>query len=214
MLLALEGTDGAGKTLQCTRLRDFFEARGERCHVLREPGGTKLGEKLRELLLDSSERAKDAMLEALLFSASRRQLVLESVLPALERGEHVILDRSFLSTFVYQGTALAGDAGLDLDFLLDLTRRVHREAWPDRIYVLTLDQEAARRRREERGTASDAFEERGEGFLERVRLAFADFEQRLPDLVRCIDASGTADEVTAKLTQDLEAVLMRNRSAQ
>ena len=144
MLIALDGVDGAGKSLQCRLLAERLESVGKPCVVLREPGGTPLGERLRAALLEGA--AQDALVEALLFMASRRHLVSERIVPELAAGKVVLLDRSFLSTWVYQGIV----GGVELDFLVDLARRVHGEAWPDRILLLELSRRAAKTRRAQR----------------------------------------------------------------
>ena len=184
MLLALDGVDGAGKSLQCRLLAERFDREGRPCVVMREPGGTAFGERLRAALLDGD--AKDSFVEALLFMASRRQLVRERIEPELAAGKVVLLDRSFLSTWVYQG--LVG--GVDLDFLVDLALRVHGNSWPDRILLLELSRETAARRREQRAGDADAFEDRGRDFLETVREGYSTLAERFPELITRVDANG------------------------
>lgn len=191
MLLAIEGVDGAGKTLQCRMLSAALESRGIRVRLLREPGGTPLGERIRDLLLMDGASDTDALLEALLFSASRRKLLTEKILPGLRAGDCVLLDRSFLSTFVYQGAL----GGVDRHFLEDLAQRVMGEALPDRILLLDLDAECAKERRRRRGKdAKDGFEGRGDAYLERVTTAFRELAHRHEGLVKIVD--GDADPET------------------
>ena len=119
LLIVFEGTEGAGKTTQLKRLCDWIVARGRDVVAVREPGGTALGDEIRRVLLDpASDVAPRA--EALLFMASRAQLVDREIRPALERGAVVLLDRFFLSTYAYQGrgrgipeTAIRAANGLD-----------------------------------------------------------------------------------------------------
>jgi len=189
ILVAIEGVDGAGKTSQAEHLRARLAELGEVATVLREPGGTALGERLRDILLAKS--SPDPVLEALLFSASRRQLVEEAVRPRIERGEHVVLDRSFLSTWVYQG--LAG--GVALEVLEELTRLVHGDAWPDRILLLDLDIGEARARRDGRGDEADGFEARGDDFLTEVVHGFRWLAARDPELIRVVPSAASEAEV-------------------
>lgn len=201
-LIALDGVDGAGKSVQCRRLAERLTAAGHDCVVLREPGGTPLGERLREALLEGSVR--DALVEALLFMASRRHLVVERIQPEVEAGRIVLLDRSFVSTWVYQGVV----GGVDLDYLVDLARRVHGAFWPDRVLLLELDAATARSRRVERASdapssTADAFEDRGAEYLERVRAAYGQLADRFPEWIQPIDARPSVASVTEECWQEL-----------
>ncbi len=199
LLLAFEGADGVGKSLQALALAEWLQARGHVVTLLREPGGTEFGEKLRSLVLDASVTGHDACLEALLFSASRRRLVLEKIEPALGRGEIVLLDRSFLSTWVYQGCV----GGLSLDFLDEVSRLVHGKAWPQRILLLDLPEEERQRRREVREEEEDGFESRGAAYLESIAEAFRQLQAAREDLVHRIDASGSPEVVLERILTDL-----------
>lgn len=192
LLLAFEGVDGSGKSTQIEELLAHARGRGLVANALREPGGTELGEELRRVLLERGKGVDDALLAALLFMASRRQLVLEKIRPALARGELIVLDRSFVSTWVYQG--LVG--GVESSFLEDLTRRVHGDAMPELILVLDLATEASRARRRARG-AADAIEARGEAYLERIAAGFREIAAR-SERMRCVDAAGSVDEVAQR----------------
>ncbi len=188
----MDGVDGVGKSEQIQRLANALEASGKRACVLREPGGTTLGEALRAALLTADRHDDDALVEALMFMASRRQLVIERIAPRLAEGVHVLLDRSFLATWVYQG--LVG--GVELSFLEQLARRVHGACWPDRILVLDLDVATATARRG--GRARDAFEVRGESYLQRVRAGFRQLAERYRGLVRVVSAAGSREDVAAR----------------
>lgn len=194
-LIAFEGVDGVGKTLQAERLGERLGERGETVSLVREPGGTELGEELRRVLLRSrGETERDALIEAMLFSASRRALLLEKIRPARERGELVLMDRSFLSTWVYQG--LVG--GVPLEFLEDLSRRVMAEAWPDRILLLDLEASSAAERRKQRASPEDGFEDRGPLYLQAIVRAFRELARQYPELIRVVNAAGTKDQVEGR----------------
>ncbi len=206
-IIAFDGLDGGGKTLQAECLSARLREQGLETQVFREPGGTPLGERLRKVLLEGGEISEDPLLEALLFSASRRALTLSVLEPRSARGAWSLLDRSYLSTLVYQG--LVG--GVDLDLLERMTLEVHGVAFPDRILVLDLPPELASQRRKDRcgdvGTESDAFECRGEAYLERVGDAYRSLIQSHSDFCVRIDASGTVDEVAERCFQAVQDLL-------
>jgi dTMP kinase len=135
MLIVLEGIDGAGKTTQADRLEVRLRSDGLRVLRAREPGGTAIGERLRELLLDARRSEMDARTELFLYMASRAQLVAEVLLPALKRGDTVLLDRYYYSTAAYQGAA--GRVGIEE--VLELAERIAKFPRPDRVVLLDLD---------------------------------------------------------------------------
>ena len=133
MFVTFEGLDGSGKTTQVELLRARLEAQGREVVIAREPGGTELGEELRQLLLHSGEMV--AWAEALLYAAARAELVAEVVAPALARDADVILDRYLDSSVAYQGVA----RGLGFDEVLELNLLAVGGLLPDRTFVLALD---------------------------------------------------------------------------
>lgn len=133
MFVTFEGLDGSGKTTQVELLRARLEADGREVVIAREPGGTELGEELRELLLHSGEMV--AWAEALLYAAARAELVAEIVVPALARDADVILDRYLDSSVAYQGVG----RGLGFDEVLELNLLAVGGLLPDRTFVLALD---------------------------------------------------------------------------
>lgn len=168
LYVQLDGPDGCGKTTQAAALVGWLrENRRDVVHV-REPGSTPVGEALRQLLLAKGTGELQAISEALLFSAARAELVAQHVAPALTRGAIVVAERGYVSTLVYQ--ALATRPGLDVDWVLDLTRRVHGPWLPDVVFVLDVAPATAGRRRSAR--AEDRIEARDDGYHERVRAGF------------------------------------------
>ncbi len=203
-IIAFDGLDGAGKSLQARRLATRLSERGLDVKVFREPGGTPLGERLRDVLLEGGDIAGDPLLEGLLFSASRRALTLSSLAPRKACGAWSLLDRSFLSTLVYQG--LVG--GVDLEFLEGMTREVHGEAFPDRILVLDVSPELASQRRRVRSAEDmDAFEGRGEEYLRRVGEAYRFLASNHSDLCVRIDAEGSIEEVSGRCYEAVKDLL-------
>jgi dTMP kinase len=192
--LALEGGDGAGKTTVADRLRKLLEARGRGVVVVREPGGTLLGEEIRRLLLHSSEMAPWA--EAMLFAAQRAQLVDEVVAPALGRGEVVISDRSFYSSLAYQGEG----RGLGVEAVRAVNLAAVAGVVPDLVVVLEVEPEAALARQ------SDPDRIGGEGA--RLQAAVLAAYHRLaaaePDRVVVLDGGSGADSVAAEILDLIE----------
>lgn len=163
---------------------------------MREPGSTPVGEALRQLLLAPATGELERVTEALLFSAARGELVARVIAPALARGEIVVGERCWLSTVVYQ--ALASPPGLDLDWLLDLTRRVHGACLPDAVFVLDVAPAVAAQRR--RARREDRIEARGPDYHERVRAGYR-AAAALEPRARLLDAG----RPLAVVQQDLRA---------
>ncbi len=195
----LEGGEGVGKTTQWRRLADALRADGDIVVALREPGGTPAGDEIRRVLLDpQSELTGEA--EALLFAASRAQLVREVVVPALARGETVLLDRFLLSTYAYQGAG----RGLAMAQLREVNAFATGGLAPDVTLLLSMPLDAALDRMRSRGTA-DRLEQEDLAFHERVQRAFHNatdsaWQAKHPEIgpVYTIDATGTPDEVSQR----------------
>ena len=173
LLLVVEGPEGAGKSTQVRRLGAWLNRRGRRHAELREPGGTPLGERIREILLDDPAREMSAAAEAALFIASRAELVDRVVKPALERGTVVTLDRFFLSTYAYQ----VHGRGLPEDEVRAAYMRATWRLTPDLTILLRLSSEEGLKRADGRG-ARDRMESVGDEFHQRVQQAFERFASR------------------------------------
>lgn len=196
----LDGPDGCGKSSQATALVGWLQGQGRQALHVREPGSTPVGEALRQLLLSPATGELQAITEALLFSAARAELVAQHVAPALARGVIVVAERGYLSTLVYQ--ALATQPGLDADWVLDLTRRVHGPCLPDVVFVLDVGPAIAAQRRSAR--ADDRIEARPADYHERVRRGFlraAELDAR----ARVVDA----ERSFVVVQEDLRARLAR-----
>lgn len=196
----LEGAEGVGKTTQLRRLANSLERGCVPCVMLREPGGTAVGEAIRGLLLDPSV-APSASAEALLFLASRAQLVAAAIRPALALGRVVLLDRFFLSTYAYQ---VAG-RGLDEDQVMKANQLAVAGLVPDVTLVLELDGETGLARAGARGE-KDRMELADAGFHGRVSAAFAAFageawQRAHPECgaIASVDAGGSEDAVAARI---------------
>lgn len=206
LFLALDGLDGTGKSTQCRLLADWLRRRGQPVVTCAEPGGTALGNLLRDLLLHHPcERT--SLSEAFLFMASRAQLVAEVIQPALAAGNIVISDRFLLSTVVYQGHA----GGLDPDMLWQVGRIATGSLDPNRTLVLDLPPDLAQARR---AGPADRVESRGLDFHARVRTGFLAEAQRYPERIRVIDATPSIEIVHRRICDEIEASLVGTESSE
>ena len=190
MFITFEGPDGSGKTTQFRRLAARLTAQGRAVLPVREPGGTELGESVRELLLQGRGGVMDARAELLLFCASRAQLVSERILPHLEAGGVVLCDRFADSTLAYQGYG----RGLDLKVLRDVLNFATRERWPDLTLYFDLEVETALARRNADGEVN-RLDAESLDFHRRVRAGYLELAARDPQRWCIIDARPPADAV-------------------
>jgi dTMP kinase len=194
--LAFEGPDGSGKSTQIARLQAWAESRSLPLVLVREPGGTAVGERIRQILLDPIHGEMTVRCEMLLYMASRSQLVEERVKPALDAGACVISDRFVGSTLAYQGAA-GGMAEAEI-------RAVAQVAiggrWPDLTVLFDVDTDTAMRRL---SPLLDRMEGKGAEFHRRVRQGYLDQARRDPKGHLVIDASRSPDEVTGQLMDGL-----------
>lgn len=201
--LALDGLDGTGKSTQCGLLADWLRGRGHAVTTCVDPGGTALGGELRQILLHRRGEITP-LAEALLFMASRAQLVAEVIRPALTASRLVLSDRFLLSNVVYQGHA----GGLDPDALWEVGRVATGGLEPDLTVVLDVAPELAHARRDR---PADRVESRGPDYLARVRAGFLAEAQRRPERIRVVDAAGSVDTVQQAIRREVEAFLTRGR---
>jgi dTMP kinase len=199
--ITLEGPDGSGKSTQANLLGSALAAAGFACTVTREPGGTRLGEAVREILLHSADLAFGPVADALLFSAARAQHVAEVIGPALARGDVVVCDRFLDSTLVYQGYA----AGLPLESLRELGRFAVGGLAPDMTVLVDLPVDLGLGRKT--GIEVTRFEERHDiDFHRRVREGFLALARSEPGRFAVVDGSRPVETVAADI---LAAVLPR-----
>ena len=194
--ITLEGVDGAGKSTHLDWIAGRLEAAGKKVVVTREPGGTPLGEELRELLLAQPMHLET---ETLLMFAARREHLDQLILPALAAGNWVLSDRFTDATFAYQG----GGRGLDLGRIESLENWVHQGLQPDLTLVFDLSVEEAKRRRMAATAAPDRFEQENLDFFARVRAVYLARAARYPQRIRLIDASQTMVEIRKLLEEIL-----------
>jgi dTMP kinase len=198
--IAVDGIDGVGKSTQIGRLRETLQNRGLACHITQDPGSTPVGMQLRRLLLDS-ELVMHRRTEAMLFMASRCEMVETVIRPTLQSGTVVISDRFLLANVVYQSV---GSTGADPSLLWRLGELANAGLRPDLTLLLDMPAEAAMRRRT-RG--ADRVESRGLDYLRRVRAAFRDQLPRASKHTAVIDADGEVDAVAGEISRVVHAFL-------
>ena len=172
MFITFEGIDGSGKSTQIRLLRTYFESKNIDAHLFREPGGTELSEQIRSLLLHGGEEM-DPVTELLLFSAARSQLISEKVLPLLETGKVVILDRFYDSTTAYQGY---GRESAPLNQIDQLNKIASHNLVPDITFYLEVSPESAANRTA--GAEKDRMERSGSHFFAKVAEGFRKLSQQ------------------------------------
>lgn len=200
--ITLEGLEGAGKTSRAGELKAFLERHGKRVLLTREPGGTALGERLRELLLAPTADPMAPLTELLLMFAARSEHVTQLILPALAAGQWVLCDRYVDASYAYQG----GGRGLGEAPVAALEALLPARARPDLTLLLDLPVEVGLARAKGRGPA-DRFEQETLAFHQRVRDAYLARAQRQPQRYRIIDASADPGTVRRAIEAAVEPLL-------
>ena len=195
--ITLEGIDGAGKSTHAAWLVEAIAARGHRVTATREPGGTAVGETLRDLLL-SVPMSHDS--EALLMFAARREHLEQVIRPALARGDWVVCDRFTDASYAYQG----GGHGVPVQHIAALEQMVHGDLAPDTTLLFDVPLEVSRARlvkQQAAGRTLDKFEAEKEAFFARVRDAYLSRAAAVPERFRIIDSSRPIADVRAELAR-------------
>ncbi|OGA25818.1 MAG: dTMP kinase [Betaproteobacteria bacterium RIFCSPLOWO2_02_FULL_65_24] len=194
--ITLEGVDGAGKSSHVQWIADFLREKGHEVVETREPGGTVVGERLRDLLLAEPMEIET---EALLMFAARREHITRVILPALSAGRWVVSDRFTDATYAYQG----GGRGLAKERIALLETWVQGAFQPDLTLVFDVTVEVARRRLQGNLSSRDRFEEQDAAFFERVRAAYLERARAFPARIRVIDSDRAIPEVRKTLEEIL-----------
>jgi dTMP kinase len=198
LFITLEGPEGAGKSTNREYLAERLREQGVDVLLTREPGGTPLAERIRELLLDPSDEPMAADAELLLVFAARAQHLQQVIRPALAKGSVVLCDRFTDATYAYQG----GGRGLSIERIAQLEQFVQGELRPDLTLIFDLPIEIGLARAAARGRL-DRFEQEGPGFFEAVRQAYLQRAEQAPQRYRVLDAGQTLAQVQA----DIDALL-------
>jgi dTMP kinase len=194
--ITVEGVDGAGKSTHVPYIAERLRSRALRILVTREPGGTLLAERLRQLLLGET---MDPIAETLLMFAARADHVGRVIAPALAEGSWVLCDRFTEATIAYQG----GGKGVAADLIRSLAEATHPGLVPDRTFVFDCPYEVARERLDRTGKALDRFEREDRDFFERVRASYLAQARAEPGRIRVIDASMVLQDIHKLLDKEM-----------
>jgi dTMP kinase len=206
MLISFEGIDASGKTTQIKRLDKWLRAHGFDVLVRREPGGTELGEKIRDILLDPRWQVMRPRTEFLLYSASRAQLVEEDLLSFLQQEKAIVLlDRYYDSSTAYQGAG----RGLDIQEVEHVNRFATAELRPHLTFFFDLSLVEAGRRKGLETRSTDRLESSGDAFYERVRQGYLAICSEEPDRMVRLDASLPENEIAAQIQERVKALLAK-----
>lgn len=201
--ITLEGGEGVGKSTQIRRLAEALAARGHTVVTTREPGGTEGAEAIRSLLLSGGQDRWNDATEALLFAAARADHVAKLIRPSIAAGSWVLCDRFVDSTRAYQG----GAGGVSDADILDLHRVGSGGLLPDRTIVLDLPVDEGARRAAARSAETDRMGAKSTDYYERVAARFRELAAQEPGRFRVTDASGSPEEVTARILDALADLL-------
>ncbi|MGN1413894.1 MAG: dTMP kinase [Anaerovoracaceae bacterium] len=204
IFISIEGPDGSGKSTQIENIKSFFAEKHIDVLFTREPGGTAIGERIREIILDKNCTEMDYMTEAMLYAASRAQHVSQVIRPALAEGKVIVCDRFVDSSIAYQGYGRK---------LGEAVRIINNYAvdgcMPDVTFLLKVDPRVGKGRITCRGEKEDRLDAEKAAFHEDVYQGYLQLEKDYPERIVGIDASGSIEEIKAEICRKLEEVLNR-----
>jgi dTMP kinase len=207
MFISFEGIEGSGKTTHAKHTVKFLKNKGYDCAITREPGGTRIGEKIRAILLDPLSKDMDPLTELLLYTADRAQHIKEHILPLLSAGKMVLCDRYYDATLAYQGFA----RGLNIGMIEKMHKMLFQNLKPDITLLLDLQPEIGLERawkqinNGNRMGEETRFEEERLSFHQKVRSGYLEISRLDPERFRIIDASKKEDEVREEIIKILGA---------
>ncbi|MGA1980505.1 MAG: dTMP kinase [Sedimentisphaerales bacterium] len=194
--IVIDGPDGCGKTTQTKLLVDWLKKQGVAVETFREPGGTAIGEKIRQILLNPENILMGTETEVMLYMAARVQLWQEKIAPALKQNKCVVLDRWLSSTCAYQGFA----GGFGIDKVIKIAEDCLKRPWPDLTIILDVDSETAAKRLKK---DLDRMERKGDGYHKKVREGFLKLADGRKDFV-IIDGAGDIETVHKQVIDIVE----------
>lgn len=202
LFITFEGTDGSGKSTQIELLEKYIKSKGYEVVLSREPGGTRVSEIIRDIILDPRNKEIDPLTEMILYAASRAQHVAEIIEPAIESGKVVICDRYVDSSYAYQG----GGRGVDLKSIADVNRIAIHGTVPDITFFLDIDPEIAIKRRI-KSTGADRIEQEKLDFHRRVYDGYKKLSILYPDRIKTIDATKSIDEIAFQINSFIDELI-------
>jgi dTMP kinase len=205
IFITFEGLDGSGKTTQIEKLNDYLSACGYEVVLTIEPGGTPIGDKIRDILLDPENKGMSYKTELLLFEASRAELVLRIIKPAIDSGKIVICDRFFDSTIVYQGIA----RNLGIEKVYDMSLWATSGIEPDLTFLLSLDAASSEDRLDSQQKKRDRIEHEEGAFKEKLHEGYLEVAKKFPERFTVIDASMAVDSIFQQIYCKVEELLRK-----
>ncbi|NLM12745.1 MAG: dTMP kinase [Epulopiscium sp.] len=202
LFISMEGPDGSGKTTQIELLKEYFLNKGYEVIITREPGGTQISEKIRDIILDVNNKALSNMTEALLYAASRAQHVEEKIKPALENGKIVISDRFVDSSIVYQGYA----RGIGIDIVESINNFAIQGFMPDITFFFDIEPEFAMKRKAKQKSL-DRLEQEHILFHNKVYEGYKILLKKYPKRIKSIDARQSIDNIFEQIIKEVSRLL-------
>ena len=202
LFITFEGLDGCGKTTQIKLLKDYLEGQGRKVVLTREPGGTKISEDIRDIILDVANKEMSYTCEMLLYAAARAQLVQQVIKPSLEEGAVVLCDRFVDSSYVYQGFA----RGLGIEKVHKINQIAMDEVAPDITLFFDITPEVSLQRRMKVSTG-DRIEKEQLEFHQKVYEGYKYLASKYPDRIKIIDANCEIEEVRIKVLEKIEKIV-------
>lgn len=199
LFITFEGTDGSGKTTQIKLLEEYMRTKERQVVLSREPGGTRVSEIIRDIILEPENKEIVPLTEMILYAASRAQHVAEVIDPAVRAGKIVICDRYVDSSYAYQG----GGRGMDLKIIADVNRIAINGTIPDITFFLDIDPEISIRRRIN-STGADRIEQEKLDFHRRVYDGYKKLSILYPDRIKTIDATRSIEEISAQINEYID----------
>lgn len=193
--ISFEGIDFSGKTTQIKLLKEFLEEKGFQAEVIREPGGTAISEKIRQVLLDRENHRMSELCEIFLYSAARTQLVSEKIIPLLEKNYFVLADRYVDSTTAYQGYG----RGIELEIVQQINRAATLGVMPGVTFYLQIEPEVLEHRLKKSGRAADRLETAGIEFFRRVNNGYNKIASNNPERIHVLNAADPAEIIQQEI---------------
>ncbi|WZL74972.1 dTMP kinase [Clostridiaceae bacterium 35-E11] len=204
LFITVEGPDGSGKTTQIKALEAYLKQKGHDVVITREPGGTKISEQIREIILDKKNKEMDPITEALLYAASRAQHVIEVIKPAVDNNKIVICDRFIDSSIVYQGIGRKLGIGL----VENINQIAIQNYMPHITFLFKLQPKLGIERKAKQGS-KDRLESENLAFHELVFEGYNMLEKKYPDRIKVIDANQSIEAIHEEMIYGIEAFLKK-----
>lgn len=202
MFITFEGIDLSGKSTQIKLLEKYFNKRGKKVITVREPGGTLISEKIRDIILDREHLKMNFLTEFLLFSSSRSQLVNEVILPHLKKNYVVLCDRFFDSSTAYQGYG----GGIDLKVINNINKIATGGLLPDKTFLINISIDESVKRKKIMGKSSDRIEQKKISYYKRVINGYLKISEKNKIRIKVIDGKKSVEDIHKEIIQSLSSL--------